>query len=135
MKRFGISLAASIAALAFLFLPADLASPAHGAPRTARRVSAVPESFAPAGHLTAAARGRAVAARRVGTTAARRSSVPVHRTGHGHVGRVPSARVYYVYYRSSPGLSWTVYGGYSHASQAQAAVRFFRSRGYEAFGR
>jgi hypothetical protein len=138
MKRFGTHWATSIAALTFLFAlatPALVAPAALGAPPAARRASGVAESFAPAGPHAAAARASAAAARRVGTSAARAGRAPVVGTGHGHAGRIPPTRVYRVYYRSGPDGRWIVYGRYYRASEARAAVLYFRSRGHDAFER
>jgi hypothetical protein len=122
-------------ALVFLVSLAALAPAAWGAPPAARRASRVAESFAPTASHRAAGRARTSAARRLGVRAAHRSRVPVRRTGRGHVGRIPSARTYYLYYRSSPNEGWTVYGGYRSRSDVQKAVQVFRSRGYDALAR
>lgn len=44
-------------------------------------------------------------------------------------------RVYYVYVRACVHEQWRNIGGYYRAADAQAAVRYFQYRGYEAFYR
>ncbi len=48
---------------------------------------------------------------------------------HGH------SKVYWVYYRISVNSPWQIYGGYYSHVKAQAAVNYFRSRGYGSFYR
>ena len=64
---------------------------------------------------------------------------PILVPSQSHAAGTPAAaaqtRYYYVYYRSCPQSPWYYYGWFYRASDAQKAVRWIRSYGYEAFYR